>query len=107
MANTSPVYLRVFVTWLREQFEVDERRLRVRIYLHEELDVAEATDYWSSLLAIPVDQFHQPYRAAPDAARRRAKHRRGCATVSYSCALTHRRVMARIQAVTSLFDLPG
>jgi len=32
MANTNPVYLRVFVTWLREEFVVDEARLRVRLY---------------------------------------------------------------------------
>ena len=107
MANTNPVYLRVFVRWLREQFAVDASRLRVRLYLHDGLDLDAANEFWSGVLDVPIDQFHRPYRAQPDATRRRAKHPRGCATVSYSCALTHRRVMARIEAVTSLFDLPG
>lgn len=107
MANTNPVYLRVFVTWLREQFAVDTSRLRVRLYLHDGLDLEAANKFWSEVLDIPMTQFHAPYRASPDVTRRRAKHRRGCATVSYSCAFTHRRVMARIEAVTSLFDRPG
>lgn len=107
MANTNPVYLRVFVSWLREQFSVDESRLRVRLYLHEGLDVVEANEYWSKILEVPVSQFHEPYRAASDATRRHSKHVNGCATVAYSCAFTHRRVMARIEAVASTFDLPG
>jgi len=107
MANTNPVYLRVFVTWLREEFVVDEARLRVRLYLHDGLDVDESNEFWSVSLAIPLGQFQKPYRAEANETRRRAKHVRGCATVAYSCALTHRRVMARIEAVTSLFDLPG
>ena len=107
MANTNPVYLRVFVTWLRELFAIDTSRLRVRLYLHDGLDLEAANEFWSEVLDIPTTQFHMPYRASPDATRRRAKHPRGCATVSYSCAFTHRRVMARIEAVTSLFDCPG
>jgi len=107
MANTNPAYLGVFVRWLREQFLVDEARLRVRLYLHDDLDLAEANTFWSTVLEIPLVQFHRPHRAVADGTRRRAKHQYGCATVSYSCALTHRRVMARVQAVTSGFDLPG
>ncbi len=107
MANTNPAFLRVFVEWLREEFAVDGARLRVRLYLHVGLDLDAANEFWSEALDIPIVQFHRPYRASPDATRRRAKHVLGCATVSYSCALTHRRVMARIEAVTSLFDLPG
>ena len=107
MANTNPLYLRVFVTWLREQFDVDHSRLRVRLYLHDGLDLQAANEFWSEALAILTPQFHVPYRASPDPTRRRAKHPFGCATVSYSCAFTHRRVMARIEAVTSPFDLPG
>ena len=34
-----------FCAWLREFFEVDETRLRVRVYLHDglDLDAAQAT----------------------------------------------------------------
>ncbi|MGK2887856.1 MAG: hypothetical protein ACSLE8_24285 [Rhodococcus sp. (in: high G+C Gram-positive bacteria)] len=107
MANTNPAYLAVFVAWLREEFTVDESRLRARLYLHEGLDIVGATRFWSDALSIPASQFHRPYRALADESRRRSKHRFGCATVVYSSVSTHRRVMARIAAITSGFDFPG
>jgi hypothetical protein len=107
MANTNPLYLSVFVAWLREQFLVDEARLHARLYLHADLNLDVATQYWSRILSIPSAQFHKPYRAVADATRRSARHEYGCATVVYCCATTYRRVLARIEAVTSRFDLPG
>jgi hypothetical protein len=46
-ANTDPRMINFFCSWLRHFFKVDESRLRVRLYLHEGLDLAEANAYWS------------------------------------------------------------
>lgn len=35
MANTNPAYLRMFVRWLRRRFDIDEKRLRAILYLHD------------------------------------------------------------------------
>lgn len=99
MANTNAELLAFFCRWLREFFEVDEGRLRGRIYLHQGLDVVAATEYWSTVTDVPVAQFGKPYRAAADRTRRHARHRRGCATISYSCARTHREVMGMVRAL--------
>ena len=107
MANTNPMILLMLVTWLRRTFEIDETRLRVRLYLHEGLDIDAATTHWSDVLEIPQDQFHKPYRPAADPSRRSAKHLYGCATLVYSCATTHRTVLAMIEAVSCRFILPG
>ena len=107
MANTNPLYLLVFVTWLRRVFDIDESRLKVVLYLHADLDLAAANTYWSGLLAIPQTQFRKPYRAVPDATIRTRKHQFGCATVRYSCVHTFRRVMAMIDAVSSSIVDPG
>jgi hypothetical protein len=42
LANTDPDLLRVFVTWLRHVFSIDETRLRVRLYLDAGLDLEAA-----------------------------------------------------------------
>ena len=105
MANTNPLLLIVFVTWLRREFDIDETRLRVKLYLHEGLDLDAATAHWSRALGVPETNFRSPYRAVADPSRRRAKHVNGCATVLYSCTLTHRRVMAMIEAITSHFAI--
>lgn len=107
MANTNPVYLRILLVWLRANFNVEEHRLRAKIYLHEGLDLEAATKFWSECLNIPVDQFRAPYRAAADPTRRHSKHLMGCATVLYSCTTTHRRLLAMIEAVSSPFNIPG
>ncbi len=57
---------------------VDESRLRVRLYLHEGLDLEAANRAWSNVTGIPIDQFGKPYRAVPDPSIRTAKHIYGC-----------------------------
>jgi AcrR family transcriptional regulator len=107
MANTNPLLLAVFAAWLRRAFDVDESRLRVRLYLHEGLDLVEATRFWSELLQVPASQFQKPYRAVADPSRRAAKHVHGCATLIYASSLLHRRVLALIEAVSCRFADPG
>lgn len=107
MANTNPAYLRIFLRWLRMRFDLDERRLRAILYLHEGLDIEAATMSWSQLLGIPVDQFTKPYRAVADSSIRSRKHVHGCATARYSSTLVHRRVMAMITAISCRLADPG
>jgi transcriptional regulator with XRE-family HTH domain len=107
MANTDPAVLRMFVNWLRRCFEIDDRRLRVRLYLHEGLDLDAAEGFWSDLLTIPRAQFRAPYRAAADPTRRRSKHVHGCPSITYCDSTTHRSVMGLVRALSSTNALPG
>lgn len=107
MANTNPTYLRLFLRWLRTRFEIDEVRLRCVLYLHQGLDLATAQEFWSDALDIPLHQFTKPYRAIVDDSIRSRKHVNGCATARYASTLLHRRVMARIEAVSCRFADPG
>jgi transcriptional regulator with XRE-family HTH domain len=107
-ANSDPRMIALFCAWLRQFFDVDERRLRVQLYLHQGLDLDDATDFWSRLTDIPTGQFQQPYRAVPDPSIRKAKHIYGCPAVVYSCSRTHRAVMGLVQALLSCDSaLPG
>ena len=106
-ANSDPRMIVVFLAWLRHFFEVNEARLRVRLYLHADLDLDAAIEFWSELTGIPRAQFGKPYRAVADATIRRNRHIYGCPGVSYGCTRTHRRVMGMIAAVLSPIALPG
>ena len=44
LANTNARFLRLFAMWLRQEFPIDESRLRAKIYLHEGLDLDAATE---------------------------------------------------------------
>lgn len=106
-ANSDPRLIAVFLMWLRHFFEIDESRLRLRLYLHDGLDIDGANAFWSDLTGIPLSQFGKPYRAVADPTIRRTKHLMGCPCVVYSCSLTHRRVMGLIEAVASEAANPG
>ena len=101
LANTQPAIVDFFLRWLRHFYDVDESRLRVRLYLHEGLDLPAATMFWSQLLDVPEAQFGKPYRAVADPSRRAAKHSNGCATVRYSSASALRSVLGLTAALLS------
>jgi hypothetical protein len=46
-ANTNPRMIAFYCAWLRRFFEIDEARLRVRLYLNEGLDLAASVAFWS------------------------------------------------------------
>jgi hypothetical protein len=98
-ANTNPRMIAFYCAWLRRFFEIDEARLRVRLYLHEGLDLAASVAFWSEVTGIPPSQFLRPYRAVPDPTIRRAKHVHGCVSIDYSCSATHRSIMGLVVAL--------
>jgi hypothetical protein len=106
-ANTDAAMVAFFCAWLRRFFEVDETRLRVRVYLHEGLDLDAAELYWSNVTGVPRGQFHRAYRAVPDPSIRRTKHEFGCVYVSYCCSTTHRQIMGLIRALLTSDAIPG
>jgi hypothetical protein len=73
-ANTDPQMVAFFCAWLRRFFEVDESRIRIRLYLHQGLDLDAAVAFWSAVTGIPSTQFGKPYRAVPNASIRHTKH---------------------------------
>jgi len=86
---------------------IDESRLRVRVYLHEGLDLEAAERFWSQLTNVPRSQFNRPYRAKADASIRTNKHEHGCVYVDYHCSRTHREIMGVVRALLSSSAIPG
>ena len=106
-ANTDPGMVAFFCCWLRRFFDIDEARLRVRVYLHQGLDLDAAESHWSVVTGVPRAQFGASYRAIADPSIRRTKHEFGCVYVSYGCSLTHRRIMGLVRALLSSEAIPG
>ncbi len=100
-SNSDPKMIGFFCAWLRYFFEVDESRLRMRVYLHKGWDIEAAERFWSELTGIPRSQFGDAYRAEPKARLKRNKHPLGCPSVKYACSLTHRAIMGLVRALLS------
>ncbi len=106
-ANSNARMIAFFCVWLRRFFEVDETRLRVRLYLHQGLDLEVAVAHWSEVTGIPPEQFGKAYRAVPDPSIRRTKHQFGCAHVSYSCSRIHREMMGLMDGLLASAEPSG
>lgn len=106
-ANTDPTMVAFFCRWLRKFFPIDESRVRVRVYLHEGLDLPAAEDFWSEVTGVPLSQFRKGYRAEADPSIRKNKHEHGCVNRRYTCAATHRKIMGLQRALLSSAALPG
>lgn len=104
--NSDARLVSFFCVWLRRFFDVDESRMRVRLYLHEGLDYEAAQRHWSEVTGVPVEQFRKPYRAVADVGIRNSKHVHGCATVGYSCSRTLRTIIGLIDGLLDAPD-PG
>ena len=103
-ANSDPRMIAFFCAWLRRFFVIEEDRLRLRLYLHEGLDLDAARAFWAELTGIPAEQHRKPYRAIADPSIRRSKHPLGCPAVGYSCSRTHRAVMGLVDGLLSSPD---
>jgi hypothetical protein len=106
-ANTNPEMVAFFCRWLRHFFDIDELRMRARVYLHQGLDLDAAEEHWSVLTGVPRAQFRAPYRAKPDPSIRRTKHEFGCVYVYYCCSRTHREIMGLVRALLASRAIPG
>ena len=106
-ANSDPSMMAFFAAWIREFFEIDESRLRMRVYLHQGWDLDAAEEHWSRVTGVPRTQFGKAYRAVPDPSIRQNKHEFGCAYLDYGCSRTHRLIMGLVRALLSLEAIPG
>ena len=109
-ANSNPQIIRFFCHWLRRFFDIDEGRLRIRLYLHDDLGLEPAEVFWSTLTGVPRTQFQKPHRPRADATMRSNRHVHGCCHVIYSSTPLLREIIGMMRAVMlvpSRSDIPG
>lgn len=83
LTNTNPDILFYFITWLRKYFEINESKLKCRLYLWENLDEKNVKIFWSKKLKIPLTQFTKSYISHSIPKIRKAKHEFGVCRISY------------------------
>ena len=109
-ANSNPLIVVFFCDWLRTFFDIDESRMRIRLYLHDDLPLERAEAFWSQATAVPVAQFTQAHRPRARHTMRSNRHVHGCCHVIYSSTPMLREIIGMMQAlmlVPSTADNPG
>lgn len=59
--NSDPEMVAIFLEYLRNTYQINEKKLRILLYCYANQDVDDLILYWSKLTQIPKNQFIKPY----------------------------------------------
>lgn len=97
LTNTNFKVLQYFVSWFRKYFDVEEKRLKCRLYIWKDLDELKAKQFWSKKLNIPLNQFAKSYLSNSIAKVRKKRHEFGVCRVSYGSKKIMSEIMSGIK----------
>jgi len=60
-ANSDPAMAKLFISFLRSRYILEEAKFRPVIYCYSNQDVELIKKFWSKCLNVPLDQFVKPY----------------------------------------------
>ncbi len=80
--NSDSGLIRLFMTFLRKSFFVDEKKFRACIHLHSYHDENEQLKFWSKTSNIPVRQFVKSYHKKHSGQYKKEGYQ-GCVSIRY------------------------
>lgn len=57
LTNSDPNLIKIFISGMRNIFNISNDRIRANIRIHTDLNQAECLDFWSQIIGIPVSSF--------------------------------------------------
>ena len=108
LSNTNPAIGRTFVRWLENGWNINRKKLRVKMHFYRDMNIRKETLLWSSLLKIPVSQFVKPYVKKSNFSsltyRRGFGH--GTCNINYADANVAKEVLMSLKAIEDYFNGP-
>ncbi|MEK7122981.1 MAG: hypothetical protein AAB855_03945, partial [Patescibacteria group bacterium] len=80
--NSDPQMIRMFLHAFRGAFELDEKKFRIVLHLHDYHEEEKQKEYWSRVTNIPYTQFTKSYRKPNTQIRKRDGYQ-GCVSLKY------------------------
>lgn len=96
LTNTDVKILVYFISWFRKYFDIDENRLRCRLYIWNFLNEPKAKKFWSKELNIPTSQFTKSYISKSKPNVRKVRHEHGVCRISYGSTKIFSEIMRGI-----------
>lgn len=82
-ANTDPRLCLLFITLLRNAFTIDEKNIRICLYLHYYHNINKMQTFWSDLLAVPKTQFEKIYIKSRKKTKKKRRNFAGICFIKY------------------------
>jgi hypothetical protein len=84
LANSNPDMIRIFLLFLRRICQVEEKRIKMIIFMYPDQDRIFLENFWSSITGIGLENFYKPQILAGKKGIYKNKSIYGTATVYYS-----------------------
>lgn len=98
-ANTDPRLVLLYVSMLRNCFEIDERKIRIRLHIHYYHKKKETRRYWSKLLNVPENQFGKLWIKPRSKTKKFRQNFKGICIVKYGGIGLFKEVLALGEAI--------
>jgi transposase len=101
-SNADPKLIKFMTDWFMSFAKVPIKKLRGAIWLHEGLSEKKSKKFWSSLINLPLNQFHKTYIAKVKSNSKKVRkniHQYGVFQIRFSDSAIHRKIMGWIYAV--------
>ncbi len=97
LTNTDVKILKYFIAWLRKYFEIDEKKIKCRLYIWNSLNEKKAKEFWSKELDISINQFTKSYISKSKPNVRKIRHEYGVCRVSYGSTKIFKKITEGIK----------
>lgn len=98
--NSDPEMITTFLSFFRRGYNLDERKFRACIHLHEYHNYVQIHNYWSSITGIPLNKFRKAY-LKPHTGIRKKDQYKGCITIYYFDSSIAHQLEALYNAISS------
>ncbi len=87
--NSDPMMIQTFLTLLRTSFDIDERKFRGLIHVHEYHNEKQMKIFWSLITKIPINQFNNSFHKANTKKRIRLDYKGSMHVTYYDTKVAH------------------
>lgn len=100
--NTDPELMKFFLKLLRRCYDIDEKKIRVRLHLHYYHKVKNTQNFWSNALDVPKNQFGKIYFKKRNKSKRFRKNFMGICFVYYGNTKIRKEILEITKALPKI-----
>lgn len=89
LGNSDPEVITLYINLLKHCYGIPQEKMRARLQLREDQDVAELEAYWSAVTGLPTSQFYKTYKDRRTAGKptKRCDYRGVCVIICSSTTI--------------------
>ena len=99
--NADPEMIKYFLCVFRVAFELEEKKFRALIHLHEYHDIKKQIRFWSNITKIRINQFNKSYLKKNTGKNKKIGYP-GCISIRYSDIKIYKELMFIIEKLKAI-----